>query len=145
MKHKFLITTLLIVNLCLATVSAANADASITISGSPLSVTPQAISCSTVTLSGSAQTATCTTSAWTIKDPTGSGAGYRLQVTATDFVNATDATKKIAVSGFKLTLADAAITTTAGNTKPVSAMTSATPLSTSAQNVISAVVNSGPR
>ena len=132
---------LLVYGLLCLTVSPVSADATITISGSPLSVTPQAITCTTVVLSGIAQTATCTTSAWTIKDPTGTGAGYRLQISATNFSDGAGHT--IPVSGFKLTLADTAITTTAGNTKPASAMASATPLSTTAQNVLSAAVNTG--
>jgi len=119
----------------------ARADATIVISGSPLSVTTQPVTCTSATLSGTATTVSCTTSAWTFKDPTGTGAGSHLNISASDFTNAGG--KTISVSGFRLSLANAAVVTVDGNTKPASSMTGATSLSTSAQTLISAATNTG--
>ena len=141
MKHIKSIFIIALVVALLLPMQIARADASIVISGSPLSVTTQAIACTPAALSGAATTVSCTTSAWTFKDPTGTGAGSHLNISASDFTNAGG--KTIPVSGFRLTLADAAIVVVSGNTKPTSSMSIATALSASAQTLISAAVNMG--
>jgi hypothetical protein len=120
---------------------AALADATITVSGGSLSVTPAAITFQAVTLNGGDQTSNGTTSAWTIADPTGTGAGYHVTIAATNFTDG--ASHTIPVSGFRATLLDANIVTTSGNTKPTSSMTSATALSTTAQTLVSAAAGAG--
>lgn len=145
MKPKHLLTRLAAFLAALALLAAlpgaALADATITVSGGSLSVTPAAITFTTVTLTGADQTSNGTTSAWTVADPTGTGAGYHITIAATAFSDG--ASHTIPVSGFRATLTSGNIATTSGNTAPASSMTSATALSTSAQTLLSAATSAG--
>ena len=65
----------------------------VNVTGGTLSVSPLNVTLSSVTLDGSDKTTTSTSNAWTAKDPTGTGAGWRLTITATDFT--TDKVQKV--------------------------------------------------
>lgn len=94
------------------------------------------------TLDGSDKTLTVEDNdGWAAIDPTGSGDGWHVNISATDFSDGGSNT--IAVSNFKVKLLDADITVTAGNTKPTSSMTTYTPLSTTAAALMSAAADAG--
>ena len=57
----------------------------VAVTGGTLSVTPANVTLSGVTLDGADKTAISTSNAWTAKDPTGTGAGWRLTIASTDF------------------------------------------------------------
>lgn len=120
---------------------AARADATITVSGAPLSVTTNNIAFNPVTLNGSLIVSNGTTSAWTMKDPTGTGSGWHTTITATNFVDSNAHT--ISVTGFKMLLSNGAITTVDGNAAPTSSFTSSTVLSGSPQSFLAAAADSG--
>ena len=61
----------------------------VAITGGTLSVTPLNVTLSGLTLDGSDKTTTSTSNAWKAKDPTGTGAGWRLTIAATDFTTDT--------------------------------------------------------
>jgi hypothetical protein len=131
----------LVVLLSLVIAMPAFADATVTISGGSLSVTPQSIGFGTVTLAGADQTVTDGDSTnWSAVDPTGAGAGWNVTIAATDFV---DGGNTIAVANFDARLLDANISTVAGNTAPTSSITTYTALSTTAQTLLSAAVGDG--
>lgn len=119
----------------------AMADATVTVSGGTLSVTPQSIDFGTVTLDGTDQTVTDQDSTnWSGVDPTGTGAGWHVTIAATDFV---DGGNTIGVANFKAKLDDANINVVAGNTAPTSSIIAYTSLSTTAQTLLSAAVGNG--
>lgn len=94
------------------------------ITGGNLSIVPQAITFEGVTLSGAAQSGIAgSTTAWTVTDPTGTGAGWTVTIQAGDFEKTTDPTKTIPASGFKASLSD--IDTIAGNAPPTSSLAGA--------------------
>ena len=149
-KKRFLINGLIACALVLGLVALvpttpAYADAIITVSGGSLSITPQTINFSGVTLTGIDQTSNGTTSAWTASDPTGLGAGYHVTIASSNLVHSVDTAKTVPVSGFKATLLDTAVAASGGttSTKPTSSMTTATTLSTSAQTILSAAAATG--
>jgi len=117
------------------------ADATITVSGGTLSVTPQAVAFAGVTLNGADQTSTGTSSAWSASDLTGSGSGWHINVKATDFSDG--AGNSIAVGGFRIQLQAGNISTVAGNTAPSSQIASLTALSTTDQSLLSAASGAG--
>ncbi len=119
------------------------ADGVITLTGGTLSVAPQNVDFGTHGLTGYNQTFNGTTTAWTVSDPTGTGAGWKLSIKSTDFTKNGDASKKISVTGFKASLDDANVVKVDGNDKPVSAMTSLLSLSASDQVMASAVSGTG--
>ena len=138
---KTIAVTLLVMLLALATISAASAQAIITLVGALLSVSTQSISFPVTMLTGQVQTVSgVTAGAWVVRDPTGTGAGYRVNIRATNFVNGS---YSLAVGNFRLALANADIVTVDGNAKPVSAMAALTPLSTSDQTLLSAATDTG--
>ena len=138
---KTLALTLLIIALLMLTVSPASAQAIITLTGAPLSVSTQSITFPATMHTGQVQTVSgATASAWVVRDPTGTGAGYRVNIRATNFVNGSHS---IPVGNFRLALANADIVTVDGNSKPTSALTSLTPLSTSDQTLLSAATDTG--
>jgi hypothetical protein len=129
--------------LLLGSVVPAFAQGEVTVTGGTLSVTPAAITINSVTLTGLAQNNVAgTTTAWTAKDPTGTGAGWRVTVEATDFEKSGDATKTIEVEGFELTLLDTAVTLVDGNTKPTSSFATAKALG-AAQTLVTAAAGTG--
>lgn len=70
--------------------------------------------------------------AWEAVDPRGTGDGWHVMVSATDFVNTGDPSKTIAISGFKVILLNDNISTEddTSSAKPVSDITTLTPLPT---------------
>jgi len=120
------------------------ADASVVISGGALSSTPQSIGFAGVTLAGVDQTVSDTdVSNWSVADPTGTGAGFHINISAANFIKTGDVTKTIAVANFKVRVTDANITLVDGNTKPTSSITSYTSLSGTAQALMSAAAGNG--
>ena len=59
----------------------------VTVSGGSLAETITNVSLAGVTLDATDQTTTDTTNAWTAEDPTGTGAGWHLTISATDFTS----------------------------------------------------------
>jgi WxL domain surface cell wall-binding len=117
------------------------AQGEVEVIGGSLSISAAPISITDVTLTGVAQNNIAgTTTPWTAKDPTGTGAGWNLTIAATDFTNAES--KTIAVTGFEVTLLDSAILLVDGNTKPTSSRTTASALG-AAQKLVSADVDTG--
>jgi len=117
------------------------ADATVTISGGALSVTPQSIDFGTVTLDGTDQTVTDQdVTNWVAVDPTGTGSGWHVTIAATDF---SDGTHTIAVSNFSVKLDDANVSTVYGNTAPTSSITAYTALSGTAQTLLGAASDEG--
>ena len=107
-----------------------------------LSVAAKHIQFEAVTLNGQPQVSNGTTaSPWDVKDPTGTGAGYHVNIKATDFSDG--AGHIIAVSGFRTLLPEASIVLVQGNEKPLSGMTTATALSGTDQVLLSAALNKG--
>ena len=141
MKKRFSIIVISIL-LVLLSVVPALADGNITLTGHDLTVVPQAINFVGVNLDGTDQPNVAgTTTNWTVTDARGTGAGYTVNIKATDFVNVGG--KTISVTGFEMTLPNTAITELAGNDKPVSAFTTATALTTEAQPMVTAAAETG--
>ena len=92
-----------------------------------LTISPLLIDFGTVTLNGATQIAAGATSSWQAVDATGSGNGWHVDVSASDFLDGTG--HSISVAGFKISLSDAAITYVDGNAQPISQVTTLTPLS----------------
>ena len=59
----------------------------VTVNGGSLAETISDVTLPAVTLDGTDQTTTDTSNAWTAEDPTGTGAGWNLTITATDFTS----------------------------------------------------------
>src|SRR5690606_24052639 len=77
-----------------------------------------------VTLDGTEQNVGgASETAWTVTDPTGTGAGWTVTIQAGDLEETTDPTKTIPASGFKASLSD--IDTIAGNAPPTSSLAGA--------------------
>ncbi|KKK69509.1 hypothetical protein LCGC14_2933320, partial [marine sediment metagenome] len=100
----------------------------ITILGGSLSVGTNPVAFGLVSLSGADLTVDTQPSAWYVSDARGSGAGWNVTLTSTDF---TSAGGTITVGNFKMKLDDANIVTVGGNTAPTSQVTGYQPLSTS--------------
>jgi WxL domain surface cell wall-binding len=127
--------------MALSIAGGASAQAIVTLLGAPLSVTTQSISFPATMLTGQVQTVSGTTAAaWRVSDPTGTGAGYRVNIRATDFANGTHT---LTVANFRLALSDSDIVTVAGNLKPVSSLTSPHALLTTDQTLIVAGPDTG--
>jgi len=114
---------------------------SIVINSGSLYVTAKQVMFPNTVLSVLAQTVNGSTTAWDVGDNTGIGAGYRLTIAATDFSDGAGHT--IPVSNLSAQVLDTDIALQAGNTKPVSALTAYAPLSTTAQNLLTANINAG--
>ncbi len=140
MKSKKIVLSIVLLISLVITVPAL-ADATVTISGGSLSVTPQSIGFGTVTLTGADQTITDGDSTnWSAVDPTGTAVGWNVTIAATDFISGVNT---IAVANFRAMLLDANISTVAGNTAPTSSITAYAALSTTAQTLLSAAANEG--
>ncbi|MBA4181391.1 MAG: hypothetical protein C0506_12440 [Anaerolinea sp.] len=99
-------------------------QASVSVTGGNLASTAQNIAFPGVTLNGSDQTVTGTTTAWAASDARGTGDGWRVTVTSEAFVGSGGT---IPVANFKTQLT--AVTTVSGNTAPIPSPASFTPLS----------------
>jgi len=89
-------------------------QATVTVSGGSLSNVAQSIAFPGVTVNGLDQTVAGTTPAWQAKDARGTGAGWNVTVSSSNF---TGTAGSIAVENFKVQLT--AVTTVAGNTAPL--------------------------
>ncbi len=150
MKNRVLAFLLVFVLLAVSTVAVSAETGTVTITGGTLSVTAANVTLSGVTLDGTDQTSTSASgsNSWSATDARGTGAGWNLTIGATDFSDG-DTTPKIidiaqADSEFKIQLLDANVTVTAGNTKPVSQVTTLTPIpDTGSLKFLSAAGNTG--
>ncbi len=122
--------TLLAGGLTVSGTPAGAVQATVTVSGGSLSNVAQAIAFPGVTVTGLDQTvAGTTTPAWQAKDARGTGAGWNVTISSSNF---TGSAGSIAVANFKVQLT--AVTTVAGNAAPLPtpasyvAMSIATPL-----------------
>lgn len=107
---------------------AVDQDASVTITGGSLSVTPADVTLSGVTLDGTDKTSTSAfgDNAWTAEDARGTGVGWNVTIISTDFEDGSTPAKTIDISEadqkFKIQVEDANITVIAGNTKPTTSV-----------------------
>lgn len=117
------------------------AAAALVLAASALTITTAAITFPGVTLDGTDQTVTGSTSAWRA-DATGESGGWNVTVASTDFDNG--AGKTIAVANFEIRLLDTNILVISGDTnKPVSTQTTFASLSGTALKIASAAVGEG--
>jgi hypothetical protein len=93
-----------------------------------------------VTLDGTDQVKSGTTTAWVAKDARGSGAGWNVTISSGNF---TSASGSISVGNFKCQLLQANIATVFGNTAPTTAIGTFVPLSGTPTKLLSAAVNGG--
>jgi len=124
--------------------------ATVTVTSDSLSVTPDDVALSTVILDGSDKVSTSpyTSNAWTAEDARGTGAGWNVTITATDFSDGGTNTIDISQSDqeFKIQIQDANISVIYGNTKPTSSVTSMTAIPTTGGTplkIVSAATNTG--
>ena len=109
--------------------AAGSVQATVSVTGGSLSNTAQSIAFPGVTLTGADQLVVGATAAWQAQDARGTGAGWNVTVTSSNF---TGTGGSIAVANFKLRLPS--VTTIAGNTAPTPspasyvALSNATPL-----------------
>ncbi|MCJ7825302.1 MAG: WxL domain-containing protein [Anaerolineales bacterium] len=129
--------------LALGMVGYAFADATVVVSGGSLSVTGQSISF-TATLTGADQTVTDNDATnWAAADPTGTGSGWHVNISATELTDGGTPAKTIAVNNFKVKLDAGNIATVAGTTAPSTQIAAYTPLSGVAQSLLSAGATEG--
>ncbi|MCP4142186.1 MAG: hypothetical protein GY755_18230 [Chloroflexi bacterium] len=148
MKKKVLAFTLVLILLAVSAVAVAAETGTVTITGGTLSVTAADVTLSGVTLDGTDKTSTSASGAnsWSASDARGTGAGWNLTIGATDFSDGAGKTIDIAQadSEFKIQLLDANVTVTAGNTKPVSSVTTLSPIpDTGSLKFLSAATDTG--
>ena len=125
----------------LAAAIAVAAAALSVLGASALSISTAPISFPGVTIDGTDQTVTGSTTAWQA-DGTGETGGWNVTVASTDFDNG--AGKTVAVSNFEIRLLDANIVVVSGDTnKPVSTQTAFGPLSGTAVKIASASAGTG--
>jgi hypothetical protein len=116
--------------------------AMVTVTGAPLHVSDMAVNFDTIQLNGQAQTSAGSSSqAWEAYDPTGTGAGWHLAISANNFTSQEG--REIPVGYLKMRILDENIVLVAGNTKPVSQVSSYTTLSTEPQTFMSATLETG--
>jgi len=112
----------------------------IQLNGGSLSVTTNPVDFGTLSLTGLEQTIDTQPSAWTAADARGTGAGWNVTVSSTDFASAGGT---ITVDNSKIRLQDSNVVTVSGNTPPTSQVTSYQPLSTSPLAMLSAASGNG--
>jgi hypothetical protein len=106
--------------------------ATISITGGTLSLIPANVALSAVTLDGTDQLSTSASGAnnWSAEDARGTGTGWNLTIDSTDFTDGGVPLRTIDISSanqeFKIQLLDGNILVVAGNTKPVSQVTTLT-------------------
>jgi plastocyanin len=113
---------------------------SLQINGGTLSVNTNPVDFGVLSLTGLEQTIDTQPSAWTGTDGRGTGLGWNITVSSTDF---TAAGGTITVDNSKIRLQDANVVTVSGNTPPTSQVTTYQPLSTSPLAVLSAAAGNG--
>lgn len=114
-------------------------QATITVTGGNLTNQAQPILFPGVSLNGSDQTVAGSTAAWRASDARGTGAGWNVTVTSTNF---TSSGGSIPVANFKVQLLS--VTTVAGNTPPATSPGSFTSLSTASPlKLLSAAAGTG--
>ncbi len=148
MKKKVFAFGLVLILLAVSAVAVAAETGTVTITGGTLSVTAADVTLSGVTLDGTDKLSTSASgsNSWSASDARGTGAGWNLTIGATDFTDGVDKTIDIAQSDseFKIQLLDANVTVTAGNTKPVSAVTTLSPIpDTGSLKFLSAATDTG--
>ncbi len=115
--------------------------ASVTVVGGSLTNTANAVNLGSVTLNGTDQEKAATpTTPWNATDARGTGAGWNVTISCTDFSGSAGS---IAVSNFRVDIAAAAIVPVGGNTPPTTQVPSAVPLSASPLKVLSAALTAG--
>jgi len=125
----------------LAVAAALVTAAVVVLEAAALVITTAAITFPGVTLDGTDQTPTGSTSAWQA-DATGESDGWKVTVASTDFSSAES--KTIAVSNFQIRLLDANIAWVSGDVAgPDSTQTTFDPLSGTARKIASAAVGEG--
>ncbi len=87
MKKRILAIFAALALLAATAVVASAEDATVTVSGGSLAEAITSVGLAGVTLDGTDQTTTDTSNAWTAEDATGTGAGWNLTITSTDFTS----------------------------------------------------------
>lgn len=123
-----------------SSVPAGAENMTLTVNGGSLSLATNPVDFGTLSLTGLEQTIDTQPSPWTAADATGTGAGWNVTVSSTDF---TSAGGTITVDNSKIQLQPANVATVSGNTPPTSSVTSYSPLSGSPLAVLSAASGNG--
>ena len=113
---------------------------SLQVNGGTLSVSTNPVDFGILSLTGLEQTIDTQPSPWTAADARGTGAGWLVTISSTDF---TSAGGTITVDNSKLRLEDVNVVTVSGNTAPTSQATSYQPLSAAPLSVLSAAIGAG--
>jgi hypothetical protein len=114
-------------------------QASVTVQGGSLTNTAQNIGFGSVALAGADQTVAATAATWQAKDARGTGDGWNVTLSSTNFTGA----GTIDVANFKMKQDTAAITTVAGNTAPSSLVQTFQSLSGTPLKVLQATGGAG--
>jgi plastocyanin len=114
-------------------------QATVNIQGGNLTNTAQNIGFGSVALAGADQTVVATPATWQAKDARGTGDGWNVTLSSTDFTGA----GAIGVANFKIRQQQAAITTVSGNTAPSSLVTTFQSLSGTPLKVLQATGGAG--
>jgi hypothetical protein len=114
-------------------------QASVTVQGGNLTFTAQDVAFGSVALSGADQTVFAAAQTWGATDARGTGAGWNLTISATDFTGA----GTIPVSNLKLRDLQSNVTTVAGNTAPSSLVTTFQSLAGAPLKVLQAAPGTG--
>ena len=145
---KFLTISLTMVMLAMSVFIVAAESGTVDLIGGTLSVATDQIALTSVTLDGTNQTAlsAAVDNNWTATDARGSGAGWNISISATNFSDG--AGQEIDISDpdseFKIQLLDANVTVINGNAKPVSQVTALTPIpNVGSLKFLSAVAGTG--
>jgi len=112
----------------------------IQLNGGSLSVATSPVDFGTLSLTGLEQTIDTQPFPWIAADARGTGAGWNVTVSSTDFASAGGT---IAVDNSKIRVQDSNVVTVSGNTAPTSQVTTYQPLSTSPLAVLSAAIGNG--
>lgn len=118
---------------------AGSVQASVTVQGGNLTNTAQDIAFGSVALTGSDQTVNAAAQTWQAKDARGTGDGWNVTVSSTNFSGA----GAIDVANFKMRQLQSAITTVSGNTQPTSLVTTYQSLSGTPLKVLQATGGAG--
>jgi plastocyanin len=118
---------------------AGSVQASVTVQGGNLSNTAQDISFGTVALAGSDQTIDAVAQTWQARDARGTGDGWNLTVSATDFTGA----GTIGVASFKVRQLQSNINVVSGNTAPSSLVATFQSLAATPLKVLQATAGTG--
>ncbi len=120
---------------------AGSVQATISVNSGNLSNTAQNVAFPSVTLNGTDQTMTGTTSAWNATDARGTGAGWNVTIAASNFTSSGGGS--IDVANFKCQLLQANVITLSGGTAPTTAMATLVPLSGTPAKMLSAALSAG--